>query len=81
MLANGAPVVGVELFKEPTMARKLSKRTISGLMADWGRKGGSRATQKQKNAARANLKKTPNYQKHAQLAEGQAADSHVPHGE
>ena len=74
-------MVRVELSKETTMARKLSKRTISGLMADWGRKGGSRATQAQRDAARANLKKTPNYQKHAQLAEGQAADSHVPHGE
>jgi hypothetical protein len=63
------------------MARKLSKRTIRGLMADWGRKGGSRATQKQKNAARANLKKTPNYQKHVQLAEGQVADTHVSQGE
>jgi len=46
------------------MARKLSKSTISGLMAGWGRKGGSRATQAQRDAARANLKKTPNYQKH-----------------
>jgi hypothetical protein len=63
------------------MSRKLSKRTISGLMAWWGRKGGSRATEAQKNAARANLKKTPNYQKHTLLAEGQAADSHVPQGE
>jgi hypothetical protein len=63
------------------MARKLSKSTISELMAWWGRKGGSRATEAQKNAARANLKKTPNYQKHAQLAEGQAADSRVPLGE
>jgi hypothetical protein len=59
------------------MARKLSKRTISGLMADWGRKGGSRATEAQKSAARANLKKTANYQKHARLAEDQAADKHV----
>jgi len=63
------------------MARKLSKSTVSDLMATWGRKGGSRATQKQKNAARANLKKTPNYQKHAQLAESQAADNHVSQGE
>jgi hypothetical protein len=53
------------------MAKKLSKSTISGLMADWGRKGGSRATESQKNAARENLKKTPNYQKHA---ERQAAE-------
>ncbi len=45
------------------MAKKLSKRTISELMSYWGRKGGSRATQKQKDAARENLKKTPNYQK------------------
>lgn len=74
-------MVGVELFKETTMARKLSKRTISELMSYWGRKGGSRATQKQKDAARANLKKTPNYRRHAQLAEGQAADNHVSQGE
>ena len=53
------------------MSRKLSKHTISGLMADWGRKGGCRATEAQKNAARANLKKTPNYQKHTQFVEGQ----------
>jgi hypothetical protein len=46
------------------MARKLSKSTISELMSYWGRKGGSRATESQKNAARENLKKTPNYQKH-----------------
>lgn len=46
------------------MAKKLSKNTVSELMATWGRKGGSRATQAQKNAARENLKKTPNYQKH-----------------
>jgi hypothetical protein len=74
-------VVGVELFKETTMARKLSKRTISGLMAWWGRKGGSRATEAQKNAARANLKKTPNYHKHAQLAEDRAAENHITQGE
>jgi hypothetical protein len=53
------------------MARKLSKSTISGLMAAWGRKGGTRATQAQRNAARENLKKTPNYQKHTQLLENQ----------
>lgn len=46
------------------MARRLSKNTISQLMAWWGRKGGSRATEAQKNAARANLRKTPNFQKH-----------------
>jgi hypothetical protein len=49
------------------MAKKLSKSTISELMAWWGRKGGSRATQKQKNAARDNLRKTPNYQKRTGL--------------
>jgi hypothetical protein len=59
------------------MARKLSKGTISELMAWWGRKGGSRATQKQKNAARNNLKKTPNYQKHAQLVNNESTDSHA----
>jgi len=48
------------------MAKRLSKRSISELMAWWGRKGGSRATEAQKNAARENLKKTPNYQKHEQ---------------
>jgi hypothetical protein len=53
------------------MARKLSKNTISQLMADWGRKGGSRKTEAQQNAARANLKKTPNFQKHT---ESQAAE-------
>ena len=63
------------------MARQLSKTTISGLMSYWGRKGGSRATEAQKNAARANLKKTPNYQKHAQLAEDRAADNNVTQGE
>jgi predicted phosphoadenosine phosphosulfate sulfurtransferase len=46
------------------MAQKLSKRSISELMAWWGRKGGSRATEKQKNAALENLKRTPNYRKH-----------------
>jgi hypothetical protein len=46
------------------MARRLCKSTISQLMSYWGRKGGSRATQKQKDAALENLKKTPNYQKH-----------------
>jgi len=46
------------------MAKKLSRSTISGLMAHWGRKGGSRATQAQKNAALENLKRTPNYRKH-----------------
>lgn len=50
---------------------KLSKTTISQLMGYWGRKGGSRATQKQKDAARENLKQTPNYKKHA---ERQAAE-------
>jgi hypothetical protein len=58
------------------MARKLSKSTVSDLMATWGRKGGSRATQAQKNAARENLRKTPNYKKHAQLAQTQP-DSHA----
>jgi hypothetical protein len=53
------------------MATKLSRRTISDLMSYWGRKGGSRATQKQKEAARNNLKRTPNYIKHA---EKQAAE-------
>jgi hypothetical protein len=48
------------------MATKLSKRSISELMAWWGRKGGSRATEAQKNAARANLRKTPNSLKHAE---------------
>jgi predicted phosphoadenosine phosphosulfate sulfurtransferase len=46
------------------MSAKLSKRRISELMAWWGRKGGSRATEKQKNAALENLKRTPNYRKH-----------------
>ena len=46
------------------MAIKLSKSTISELMGYWRRKGGSRATEAQKNAARENLKKIPNYQKH-----------------
>jgi hypothetical protein len=41
------------------MARKLCKSTIRELMSYWGRKGGSRATQKQKDAARENLRKTP----------------------
>jgi hypothetical protein len=54
------------------MARKLSKKTISDLMARWGCKGGSRATDAQKNAARANLKKTPNYRRHLQFTEDQA---------
>jgi hypothetical protein len=57
------------------MPRKLSKSTISGLMADWGRKGGPRATQAQKNAARENLKKTFNYHKHAQFSENHSHDS------
>lgn len=59
------------------MARKLSKSTISELMAGWGRKGGSRKTEAQKAAARANLKKTPNYQKHVRLVESQPTDSRV----
>jgi hypothetical protein len=46
------------------MSQQLSKDEISRLMAWWGRKGGLRATEAQKNAARENLKKTPNYQKH-----------------
>jgi predicted phosphoadenosine phosphosulfate sulfurtransferase len=46
------------------MGTKLSKRSISELMAWWGRKGGSRATEKQRHAALENLKKTPNYRKH-----------------
>jgi len=46
------------------MAKKLSKSTVSELMATWGRKGGSRATQAQKSAALENLKRTPNYRKH-----------------
>jgi hypothetical protein len=57
------------------MAKKLSKSTISELMAWWGRKGGSRATQKQKNAARDNLRKTPNYQKHSLLVNSEPTDS------
>jgi len=48
------------------MAKKLSKRTISDLMACWGRKGGSRNTEAQKSAALMNLRKTPNFQKHAE---------------
>jgi hypothetical protein len=48
------------------MARKLSKNTISDLMAWWGRKGGSRNTEAQKNEALMNLRKTPNFQKHAE---------------
>lgn len=60
--------VMLELKGDRRMAKKLSKRSISELMAWWGRKGGSRATQAQKNAARDNLKKTPNYQKHEQRA-------------
>lgn len=58
------------------MARKLCKSTIRELMSYWGRKGGSRATQKQKDAARENLRKTPNYKKHAQLAQAQP-ESHA----
>ena len=54
------------------MGRTLSKQTISALMATWGRKGGSRATQKQRDAALENLKKTPNHQKH--ITECQARD-------
>jgi len=50
---------------------KLSKSTISELMGYWGRKGGSRATQKQKDAARNNLKKTPNYRKHVAVSQAQ----------
>ncbi len=53
------------------MARKLSKSTISQLMADWGRKGGCGKTEAQKNAARVNLRKTPNFKKHV---ESQAAE-------
>jgi hypothetical protein len=41
------------------MSQQLTKDEISGLMAWWGRKGGLRATEAQKNAARENLKKTP----------------------
>jgi hypothetical protein len=47
------------------MATKLSKRSISELMRNWGRKGGCRATEKQKHAAIENLKRTPNYRKHS----------------
>ncbi len=61
------------------MARKLSKKTISDLMAWWGHKGGSRATDKQKRAALANLKKTPNYQRHVRFAEEHAV-SRQDHG-
>ena len=57
------------------MARKLSRSTISELMAGWGRKGGSRKTEAQKNASLENLKKTPNYRKHAQLVESQLVES------
>ncbi|HEX4920323.1 MAG TPA: hypothetical protein VFV92_06235, partial [Candidatus Bathyarchaeia archaeon] len=53
----------------------------SGLMSYWGRKGGSRATEAQKNAARANLEKTPNYQKHANLAENGGTENYVTQGE
>lgn len=60
--------VMLELKGDRRMAKKLSKRSISELMAWWGRKGGSRATEAQKNAARENLKKTPNYQRHEQRA-------------
>ena len=55
------------------MSKQLSKHEISELMAWWGRKGGLRATEAQKNAARENLKKTPNYQKH--IAESQARNT------
>jgi hypothetical protein len=55
------------------MVTKLSKKAISDLMAWWGHKGGSRATDKQKQAALANLKKTPNHQRHLKFAEEQAA--------
>jgi hypothetical protein len=55
------------------MPRKLTKNTISQLMADWGRKGGLRKTEAQKSAALRNLRKTPNFQKHAERqAEGTA---------
>jgi len=63
------------------MSKQLSKHEISELMAWWGRKGGLRATESQKNAARANLKKTPNYQKHTQLAEDRAAENYVTEDE
>ena len=55
--SSRAPVVcavietNPEMLKGDRMAKKLSRSTIRGLMADWGRKGGSRATEKQKNAA------------------------------
>ncbi len=61
------------------MATKLSKGAISELMAWWGHKGGSRATVAQKNAARANLKKTPNYQKHVQLRESTPCEQSSVH--
>lgn len=48
--------------------KKVSKLLISSLMTDWGRKGGSRATKAQKDAALSNLRKTPNFQKHLQNA-------------
>ncbi len=57
------------------MARRLCKNTISELMSNSGRKGGSRATEKQKDAARQNLKKTPNYRRHLQLVESQLPNS------
>ena len=63
------------------MSQQLSKHEISRLMAWWGRKGGLRATEAQKNAARENLKKTPNYQKHVLFAEGRAAENYVTQGE
>ena len=59
------------------MARKVSKATISELMSRWGCKGGSRATEAQRNAARENLKKTPNYQKHASSAKRQENQAEI----
>jgi hypothetical protein len=46
------------------MKTKFTKNDIRELMATWGRKGGSRATDKQRSAALENLKRTPNHQKH-----------------
>lgn len=65
------------------MARKLCKSTISDLMATWGRKGGSRKTEAQRNASLDNLKKTPNYRKHAELVESQPVEpiKHEPNYE
>ncbi len=56
------------------MATKFSKSAIRELMTNWGRKGGSRATDAQKYAALENMKKTPNYQKHLKLVNSQVGN-------